>query len=408
MNLDQDIRTMLRARAEGVATAPTIPHGTVRRVRVRKTLMTGGVAAVVAALVFGGFAASRSLSNDAAPVQPADETEKGDLTTTFVSPRNGFSVRYLDEGGVAVTPAKQLWEYSKQVDDGFDVVVTGSGAVFKGVSTNEFGGSGSIDERVDEYLSAETDYRLPGGCGVPRSQQAEITIDGQSGKISECENRVEATVVAGGRLYLFLLEHDRSDARAVFDAFVATIDLHPETAVDFPGPTSTFVSPTNGYSFKRLERGALEPATRLWDPRNEQCHDERVTPAVCGFDHDVTGSGAVFDGASTPIPDGVSIDEWVDASVVKYLPVGCGVPRSQQAQITIDGHPGRILECPSAPDTDPREKIDTSTDEQIHATVVAGGRLYLFMMEHLRSDARAWFDAWLATIDLTPETAAAP
>jgi len=85
MNLDQDIRTMLRARAEGVAAAPMIPHGTLRRVRVRKTLMTGSVAAVVAALVFGGFAASRSLSNDAVPIPPADETENKDLRAVTYS-----------------------------------------------------------------------------------------------------------------------------------------------------------------------------------------------------------------------------------------------------------------------------------------------------------------------------------
>ncbi len=101
---------------------------------------------------------------------------------------------------------------------------------------------------------------------MPRSQQAEITIDGQSGRIAECPNEIEATVVVGGRLYLFTLSHDRSDARAVFDAFAATIDLTPETAVDFPDLTTTFVSPTYGYSFKYLDRGGLAPATELWDP----------------------------------------------------------------------------------------------------------------------------------------------
>ena len=96
--------------------------------------------------------------------------------TTFVSPRNGFSVKHPER--VALTPAKQIWGFSQQVDDGFDVVETGLAAVFKGASTNNgFGGEGSTDERVDEYLS--DDYVLPGGCGVPRSQQAEITIDGR-------------------------------------------------------------------------------------------------------------------------------------------------------------------------------------------------------------------------------------
>jgi hypothetical protein len=65
---------------------------------------------------------------------------------------------------------------------------------------------------------------------VPRSQQAEITIDGQSGRVAECAIRIEATVVAGGRLYLFVLYRDGRDAMAMFDAWVATIDLTPETA----------------------------------------------------------------------------------------------------------------------------------------------------------------------------------
>lgn len=60
------------------------------------------------------------------------------------------------------------------------------------------------------------------GCYVPRSQQAPIAIDGQSGRISEdCPQKVVATVVVDARLNLFMLSHSRSDARAFFDAFVA-------------------------------------------------------------------------------------------------------------------------------------------------------------------------------------------
>lgn len=321
------------------------------------------------------------------PPEPAPSTGLVDfpsLTTTFVSPRNGFSIMHPDR--VAITPAVQLWGFSKQVDDGFDVVETGLGAVFKGASTSSFGNGGPIDERVDEYFSNE--FVLPGGCGVPRSQQAEITIDGQSGRISECANRIEATVVAGGRLYLFTLLHDRTDARAVFDAFAATIDLTPETAVDFPGLTTTFVSPTNGFSFKYLDRGGLKTAKELWDPvtqprpDNSGAYDDP-------FDTVETGLYAFFKGASTVIPDGVSIDAWVDQYV---SPIGCGVLRSQQAEITIDGQSGRISECAG----------------EIDATVVAGGRLYLFILLHSRSDARAFFDAFVATIDLRPEDAAVP
>jgi len=352
-----------------------------RRVRRNRGLLAGGVALGLASVI----AAVSLFTGERAADRPQPAGPPGLTTTTFVSPRNGFAVGYPDRGDGTVTPAKQLWGFSERVDDGFDVVETGLAAVFKGAST-EFPDGVSIDEQVDENLSG--DYVLPGGCGVPRSQQPEITIDGQSGRIAECPNHIEATVVVGERLYLFTLSHDRSDARAVFDAFVATIDLRPETAVDFPAMTTTFVSPTNGFSFKYHDRGGLAPATELWDPVIDPPAD--TSGAHDGpFDGVETGYGAYFKAASTEIPDGVSIDAWVDEYV---SPGGCGVPRSQQAEITIDGQSGRIAEC----------------EDRIEATVVAGGRLYLFILLHSRSDARAFFDAWVATIDLTPETAAAP
>lgn len=309
-----------------------------------------------------------------------------DLTATFVSPRNGFSVKH--PAGASVTPA------TPGVEDGFDVVDTGSRAVFMGMST-EFSNEAAIDEtgrtvgpdeRIDGYLSDNGPNR--GGCGVPRSLQAEITIAGRRGRVAECPNRIEATVVTDGKLYVFALEHDRDDARAVFDAFVATIELTPETAVQFPALTSTFVSPTNGFTFKYLDRGGLAPATELWDPvvdppvDNSGAHDGP-------FDGVETGYAAYFKAASTALPEGVAIDAWYDEHVSAS---GCGQPRSEQAEVIIDGQPGKIAECP----------------DLIEATVAAGGRLYLFLLGNNRSDARPFFDAWLATIELTPETAAVP
>jgi hypothetical protein len=299
-------------------------------------------AAAAAALVViaGSVAVLTSVGDD-----ESITTAHLELTTTFVSPRNGFSVDYLDRGTGTVTPARQLWEFSREsheVDDGFDAIETGSSAVFRGASTSlglgvGFGSEGSIDERIDEFLS--DDDQLPGGCGVPRRQQAEITIDGQAGRVAECPNHVEATVVVGGRLYLFTLEHDRSDARALFDAFVGTIDLTPETAVDFPAMTATFVSPTYGYSFEFFDRGGLAPATELWDPEDQPIEDRNLDER---FDAVETGLLAYFEAASTPVPDGVSIDQWVDERITPVVAGGCGVARSRQGAVTGDRESTRL------------------------------------------------------------------
>jgi hypothetical protein len=176
-----------------------------------------------------------------------------------------------------------------------------------------------------------------------------------------------------------------SDAEA--ESPPATTTEQVETA-DFPTLTKTFVSPTNGFSFKYIEGRRPTPAKELWDPITQPRADS--SGAHDGpFDVMETGYAAFFKAASTEIPEGVSIDEWVD----EY---GCGAPRSQQAEIVIDEQSGRISECPKT----------EATVNEIEASVVAGGRLYLFILLSDRSDYRAVFDSFAATIDLRPEDAA--
>jgi hypothetical protein len=344
-------------------------------------------AVLVVAVSLVGITVVPSVGGPSPSASPAQAVDFPGLTTTFVSPRNGFSVRHPDR--VSLKPATNLWGFG---DDGVDVVETGLAAVFEGSSiempvvqndvlVGQLPGT-SIDEWVDQAVE-DAD-----GCAGPRSQQAEITIDGQSGRIAECPNQTDATVVAGERLYLFTLLSDRADARGVFDAFAATIELTPETAVHGPKLDTTFVSPTNGFSVRFYDRGGLEPAKELWDPVGQPFVGSYPLEDD-GFDFIETGFGYGLLGASTEIPDGVSIDDWIDAAVVTYLPGGCSVARSQQAVISIDGQSGRISEdCP----------------DKVAATVVAGGRLYLFILAHnTRGDARALFDEFAATIDLRPE-----
>ena len=351
-------------------------------------------AAAAAFVVIAGAIAVLSRAGDDPSSNPVDQSP----TTTFESPRHGYSVDVPEES--IVTPATQLYGFSRELDvgvddEGLDVVQTGSGTVFKGASS-EFEDRNLLDARIDEQIDEY--YALPGGCGVPRSQQAEITLDGQPGRIAECPGRVEATVVVPGRLYLFTLLNGGSDARADFDALADSIRLTPETAVDYPALTTTFDSPTYGYSMGFFDRGGLAPATERWDPVPGQIEDNQFDERFDGVE---TGLGAYFGAASTPIPTGVSVDDWVDSIDLKnssdsLVPVSaweqCYVPRRHQEAITIDGRPGRVLECAA----------------ETVATVVAGGRLYLFTLLRGDTDARAYFDSWVATIDLTPATAAVP
>jgi len=331
----------------------------------RRAWITAAAAAFV--LIVGAIAALTRAGDD-----PSTSPAELDLTATFVSPRNGFSVDHPD--GATVTPATARWDPTDERADGIDIVATEAGAVFEGASLPYPGPPSGLDAYIDELVSR-------GGCGEPRREQAAITIDGWPGTISECPGQVVATVDVNGRIYRFRLLHDGRDARARFDAFADTIRLTPETAIDFPdlATQSTFVSQVNRFSAKYVDRGegTLEPATEPWDPGNEQDDD--------GVDVIDTFEDATFTGASAAVPDGVDVDDWVDQTV---SPDGCDEPRSQQAEITVDGQPGRLTECP----------------ELFVATVVAGDRLYRFTLFHDRSDARAYFDAFLATVDLTPDT----
>src|SRR3712207_5941108 len=91
MNLEDQFRTMLRERAEGVAAAPIVPERTVRRARMNKAFTVGGTLAVAAAVaVAGAFFVDSAISSDAAPVQPANtpSPEETDGSTSSNEPRD--------------------------------------------------------------------------------------------------------------------------------------------------------------------------------------------------------------------------------------------------------------------------------------------------------------------------------
>jgi hypothetical protein len=89
MNLDENVKTMLRERAESVAAAPVVPERTVRRTQMRKMLSTGGALAVVAAIaVAGAFVVKSAFSSDAAPLQPAGTPDAAETTDETSGPQD--------------------------------------------------------------------------------------------------------------------------------------------------------------------------------------------------------------------------------------------------------------------------------------------------------------------------------
>jgi hypothetical protein len=170
-----------------------------------------------------------------------------DMARTFVSSKYGYAIGYPD--GWTIQPAASLWwpptwkatggsdaPYDRffSSPDG-DWFRAGSADVPEGVS---------IDGWIDEFIT--TVSSPPDSCSPPRTDLPEIIIDGQPGRIRDhCEGEVEATVVVGRRAYVLTLFYSgpaevgisMADARAIFDAFIATIDLRPEDALEVPSPT---------------------------------------------------------------------------------------------------------------------------------------------------------------------------
>jgi hypothetical protein len=183
----------------------------------------------------GGQPTASPTPSTSAPASPVQSAAIPDLTQTFVSSTNGFSIGYTDDA--TIEPATVVSNpFVEQDNKEFDYIIIEQlevrggvpvGNTFRGASTLVTG-TASIDDWIDRGYQ-------PGGCTVRRSEQPEITLDGQPGRIWEgCPNEIEATVAVGRRVYIFSLFGD-AISRGVFDAYASTIDLRPEEAAS-PAP----------------------------------------------------------------------------------------------------------------------------------------------------------------------------
>ena len=201
------------------------------------TIGRGPVAAAVLAVLLGACggpggeptaSAERSAASEATAEPTSSPASAPPLTQSFTSKLHGFSVSYPE--GWDAQAATEPWTDSTfplsfpvpQVDWLYDAPLEAD--LFLAIASQPIGDS-TPEDWVAEQLASEE------GCGTAEP----ITLDGGTG-MTGC---TLAVVTAAGRGYWIQLYKSGDDEPAVapydrawFEEFLATVQLHPEDAVD--------------------------------------------------------------------------------------------------------------------------------------------------------------------------------
>jgi hypothetical protein len=167
------------------------------------------------------------------PSPSAQEGGAAYLTSTFVSPRNGYSVIYPNDW--VVTPATDSWQAGAINQWGSAALdeLRGSTARFVGASQRLAPG-----QTADAWLS---DFATQ-ACITPRDKWLSVRIGASAGLIDAdgCEapdpplgkggSLYDAVVIVDGRAYNFTMDGELSHSD--FIAVLATVALDPASAVD--------------------------------------------------------------------------------------------------------------------------------------------------------------------------------
>jgi hypothetical protein len=162
------------------------------------------------------------------------------MTQSFTSEKYGYSVRYPADWRVA--PATTLWFPPDWGASGSDmseldlITPVAAPGLFRAASALAPDAT-SVDDWIAEFITM-SDFA---DCNPPRETLEQVVIGGKAGRLRGfCGNspaaEIEATVVVESRVYVFTLFSGvesgaiEADERALFDAFAATIELHPEDA----------------------------------------------------------------------------------------------------------------------------------------------------------------------------------
>lgn len=337
-------------------------------------------AAVIGVLVFGGAllflgrpgqqAVGGPSASPPASVAPSIISTTGlpVLDTQFMSPRNGYSVKY--PVGWTVLPATQTWQPGKEVkwgDPALDAIQTSDARFVAAGQKLEAG------ETAEQWLKA---YCLASGtdagkCAtVPGSWQpikiagsdAYIDLDGVAawpGTITPGGKIFDAVVVSGATGWAFTLDGDVD--RPMFDAFLDKVYLLPASLITLPELSGTFTSPTNGFSVGTASDWKPTTATTRWHGLGNP------SDAMDGID--ITGTDSSFGVASQPLGN-QTFDEYLAAyhtDFIPHVPAGCdGGDPSTWPEVQIGDKIGRLQRLCNADD----------------AFVEAGGRVYIFELGH--------------------------
>jgi hypothetical protein len=196
-----------------------------------------------------------------------------------------------------------------------------------------------------------------------------------------------AVIAVGGALYLLGPSRYGSGGPALTPSPVPS-PQPSASAFAVPPLTQQFTSTLYGYSIRYPAGWIAAPGSVLFDP---------VPFASAGgpsewIDTFVPGAGSgLLRIASARVPDGVVAETWIDETYMECL-AAC---QATLEDTVIGGQPAKLRDA---------------GDGELEATAIIDGRAYVFTLFQGQADGltepRAWFDAFLATVEFHPENAA--
>jgi hypothetical protein len=213
-------------------------------------LAVGGLSAFVLSNRAGGPGATPAPPGSVAPLatpSPSPSVEPspsvapgssfaaiGELTGSFSSPWYGYSIRY--PANWSVIPAATFfdpvaWSLGDGPSEWLDVIAPPAGDGFLRVASALVPKGVDAEGWIAQYYAS---------CDAVCMQAREnVVIGGQPARLQADDVQFEATAIVGQRAYVFTLFSggDASIDRALFDALVATVVLHPEKARTAPSPS---------------------------------------------------------------------------------------------------------------------------------------------------------------------------